>query len=427
MTDTNVALPAAGEGGWAAKLNVAVLAIQAQANIAAAAVPAEAAARNAAIAEAIISGYPLASLVTQSLYVRTTPTPTGGGATLGVRALANDPNHPGRVWLLGSDFGQIGFTDDHATTWTAKGVPPGAANAGVQSLYFVNGYAWILLGPNTAAAGSLWRSPAPDSTGSGLTWTKVFDLAAPPTGITVGDQSTFRNASVAISGANVYVTEYSVATITGGPSLYYSADSGATWAKVKTWVNGKHCHAVQVISGVPWVTIGDGGFGDVGLWAATAANAMVWNRRSIFSEDFGGNTYVPINMKAMNVGGQPMIVLESDGNYGCGPLAFASQSPVVSRVLIPLHFLPIANLGTIRQLTLTAEGNLMWVQTGESGSVGPQDSVCIARGPNFSYVTVLEAVPASSNIFGTLGDAVEDGQYVWFGTSRCVKEKYIGQ
>lgn len=371
----------------------------------------------------VVTGLVPASKVTQGLYARTVPTPDGGVST--IRPLigaGGDPSAPGRVWAIGSRFGQIGFTDDHGATFVAKAV---AGSQAVQGAVIANGYMWVLTSSGTAKSGQLYRSPAPAADGSGLSFTLMFDLNAPPSGITTGDNSSFRNSCVAVSGANVYLVEYGPTTITGGPSCYYSSNSGSTWSKVKTWANGKHAHAVKVIGGVPWVMIGDGGtsFTDIGLWTATSAAATVWNQRSLFGEMTGGNTNYGINMVTATIEGNPMVLAEYDGHRAYGPLVFPSQTPTVTSALLPQCTLPGAYVGTMRQLTLTTEGYLMWVTTGESGSVGPLDSVWVSA-PPFTVPVLLEALPAAANTFGSLGDPVEDGSYVWFGTSRCHKEAF---
>jgi len=358
--------------------------------------------------------------VVRGRYSRSQPLPDGPGSS--IRPLVMSPTTPGRMWAVGSKFGQIGFSDDHGATFTAKTV---AGSQAVQSMVFGASYVWVLTSQGTAKTGQLYRSPLPDASGNGLSFTLVFDLAAPPGTLTTGDTAGFRNSCVAVNGTNVYLVEYSSATVTGGPSLYYSADSGATWSKPYTWTTGKHCHAVKVIAGVPWVTIGDGGFTGVGLWTATAANALAWNQRSQYGEATGGNTNYGINMVQMPVGGQPMVVMETDGKRGLGPIVFPSVDPTMTAALLPLHSLPAPYVGTMRSLTYTAEGNLMWFHTGEGGSVGPQDSVCISQGPLYTSAVVLESIPAGPQTFSTTGDPVEDGQYVWFGTYRCAKELFL--
>jgi hypothetical protein len=297
-------------------------------------------------------------------------------------------------------------------------------------LYFTASYAWLLCGPIASQQGSLYRSPLPDSSGNGLAWTKMFDLAAPPGGMTTAVGATFRNSCVAFSGTNVYLLEYGVgALVTGGPSVYVSTDSGATWAKPKTWANAKHGHAVKVIGGVPWVMLGDGGtaFTDLGLWNATSTAGTTWNQRSLYSHAAGGNTLYGINFFPANVGGQPMILAEYDGNYNHGPIVFPSQATNVTRALLPTFTMPHAYAGTMRQMTLTSEGNLMWVHTGEGGAVSATDSIVIAKGPHFTQPVVLETIANTGNPLGTLGDPIENGQYIWFGHHRVRKEKFLGQ
>lgn len=371
---------------------------------------------------------PTASAVTQNLYSRTVPKPLDSG-TSAIRPLAQDPNVAGRIWAVDLGHDYITYTDDHGATATRAILNPShSAGYGAVQLLFAGSDVWFVTSGTTGATGQVWKSPAPIADGSGIAWTKMFDLAAPPAGITVGDESSFRNSCLAVSGSNVYLVEYSVATITGGPSIYYSADGGSTWTKTKTWANAKHCHSVKVIAGVPWVMVGDAGptWTDIGLWTATAANAAAWNQRSIYGEANGGNTLYGINMQTYTMNGQGIVLSEYDGQRAYGPLIFPSQSPSVSKALLPQCQLPGGYVGTMRQMTLTSEGNLMWVQTGEQGAVGPFDTVWIAK-PPFTIPILLEALAASANTFGTMGDPVEDGIYVWFGTSRCTKEKFIGQ
>lgn len=374
---------------------------------------------DAVIAETTLSPFPTASLVTQDLYERTQPTPDGGYS---IRPLAVDPNVSGRIWAVGTQFAQIGWSDDHGETFTAETASPAS---GIQQLLFGASYAWLLNATGSAGIGQLWRSPLPDSNGNGLSWTSVFDLDNPPGGLTTGDNASLRNSCVAVSGANVYLLEYSTATITGGPSLFYSSDSGANWSKPKTWTNGKHGHAVQVIGGVPWVMIGDSTFTDLGLYNATTAAATTWNRRSLYGEANDGNTLYGINFHPMTVQGQSVIVSEYDGNHNGGPLVFCTQSISKTKALLPTCTLPAAYAGTMRGLTETSEGNLMWVQTGENAAVGPLDSIWIAR-PPFTAPVLLESF-TSANTLGTIGDPVEDGDYVWFGTYRCRKELFPDQ
>jgi hypothetical protein len=176
---------------------------------------------------------------------------------------------------------------------------------------------------------------------------------------------------------------------------------------------------------VPWVTIGDATFTDLGLWTATAANAGTWNRRSLYGEVNNGSYEYGINFIPVTIEGQTVVILEYDGYGPSGPLLHATQDPTKTRPTKRLFDLPAPYSGSMRSLTLTSEGNLMWVTTSESGASGSVESVWISR-PPFRDAVLLEAV---SNLteFGTLGDPVENGNYIWFGTSLVRKEKFRGQ
>ncbi len=131
-----------------------------------------------------------------------------------------------------------------------------------------------------------------------------------------------------------------------------------------------------------------------------------------------------INFFSMAIGGQTMIVMESDGHYSYGPLLFKSTSLTATGAALPLCTIPQPYIGTMRGLTLTTDGNLMWVTTGESGAVGPLASIWIAKTP-FTAPVLLESF--ADTVLGTINDGVERGAYVYFGTYRVTKEKFIGQ
>lgn len=377
-----------------------------------------------------------ASAAVQGLYSRTFPTPSP--ATGGITVLAKDPSIAGRLWAQreGTIYGSLGYTDDNGDTWTLKVATPAGGTAGTPSMKFSGAYVFITQGPgSTARDSSLWRSPAPDANGDGLVFTKIFDLAAPPAGITTGDASIFKGGCLDVNGANVYLLEYSLGTgaSTGGPQLYHSPDYGATWYSRKQWANCKHGHDVRVINAVPWVTLGDPGPGltDLGLWSATNASATTWIQRNLFGEEIGGNTCYGIGFIPITISGIPMIAIEADGNRNFGPLFYPSQDLTGLKSIVPAFTMPITNLGSMRCLTLTSDGNLMWLHTGEGGSIGPMDSVCISRGPDFSVPIVLETMPSTtSNAFaGGRGtrEPIENGDYIWIGANRIRKEKFLGQ
>lgn len=376
-------------------------------------------------------------------YERTVPRPSG--VTIGMRMLMRDPIVPGRVWgkNLPGD-GSFGYSDDEGVTFVKKFNAPEESTAGASSMRFWNGFVWLLQNPTDPSLtrrGQLWRSPYPDSLGNGWNWTKVFDLNSPPPGFTTGLNSTFRSDSVFGDGADVFLLEYSPAklgstpndAVEGGPSLYYSPNSGGTWYRVARFTKMRHGHAGMIINRKPFITGGDAGNGwtDRGLWSAPEiSTSAVWTKRSLSIEGnpgYAATDLYGINMIAMNVSGAPMIIMESDGRFNSGPLVYQGQSVTGGRPIIELNKVPVPYFGSMRHICLTPEGNLMWLQTGESGSIGDYDTVMISKGPFFSESVALESVPASSNLFFSAGDSVLDGDYVWFGHHRIRRPIFPGQ
>jgi len=361
----------------------------------------------------------------QGLYTRVKPGTGVSGITTGMYALAKDPSVSDRVWGVGLDFGHLGFSNSAATAWTPKvDTTALGASGAIHQLLFTGTHLWMVSGSNASQNGKVWRSPLPDASGNGLSFTLMFNLAAPPNGLTSGVNSFFRPQCLAVSGANVYLLEYGT-TVTGGPSIYYSADTGMNWSKPKTWANAKHGHAVHVINGGAVVMLGDSGSTDLGLWRATAVNGTgTWNRIGQYGEAAGGNTLYGINFQAVTVSGKAMLAIEYDGALNLGPLLFPDTAGNATIwPLLKTFDLPAAYYGTMRCLTVTSEGNLIWVQTAENGAFGPTDTVWISTAP-FTTAVLLDSFTTSSMF---LGEPLEDGDYVWFGYYRCHKEKFVGQ
>lgn len=361
----------------------------------------------------------LAGAAVQGLYTRTKPAPTG--ATTGFYALAKDPAVATRVWGNGLDFSTLGFTDNNGATYTPKTLHPGSG--AMHQLLFTATHAWLVTGSNSDRNGQVWRSPLPDASGNGLVWTLKFDLASPPSGLAAGVNSFFRPQCLAVSGTNVYLLEYGT-TVTGGPSIYYSASNGDTpWTKPKTWANAKHGHAIHVINGAPVVMLGDASFTDLGLWRASATNGTgPWTHISLYGEALGGNTRYGINFVPVTRNGGTRLFVEYDGDERLGPLVF--PGPADGPTFRPLQRtfeMPSDYPGTMRCLTLTSEGNLMWVWTTENGALGPHDDTVWISKPPFTSAVLIDSF-APSTMF--LGDPVEVGNYVWFGYYLCRKELF---
>lgn len=357
--------------------------------------------------------------VVQGLYQRT---------AISWRALTVDPTVAGRVW--GQDASGISYRDmDGGAAKVVKSALPSAQSA-VQMILTPT-HAFLVTSGNASRLGQVWRSPAPDANGDGIVWTKIFDLTGgtttPTEGVDGGENSYFREQSLAIEGQQAYILEYG-ATITGGPSIYYTANIFATsmlWTKRHTWVNGKHGHGIRRIGATVYAMIGDAGFSDAGLWRAPDVGTP-WARASIYGEAAGGNTFYGINIHPVTIDGAPVILTDNDTKQHASVLLFGDQSnrtlPLIRFATAPIPY----GLGTVRQVTVTSEGNVWWVQTGENGAVAPYDSIWMARLDRPDVPVMLEAMP-STNALGTLGPSVESGDYIFIGINRVRKEKFAGQ
>ena len=364
----------------------------------------------------------------QGLYERTKPAPSSSAA--GLHALKADPTVAGRIWCQGLDFGNIGYTDDGGATFVGKTAFPGTGGGQVWQIAFSDTYMWALCGANANRNGQLFRSPLPDASGNGIVWTKMFDLADPPndiangTPIVTGDQSWFRPQCLFVAQMHIYLLEYG-GTITGGPSLYCSGSHGGSWTKAKTFTDAKHGHAIRFISDKPTVMLGDGLFNGIGLYRSTTLEGTgPWARISQYGGAEDGNTLYGINFFPITVAGKQMIVSEYDGALNYGPIFYPHHGSDNQKwPLLPAFQLPPQYFGTMRSLTLTPDGNLMWVHTAENGLFGPNETVWISK-PPFTAAVLLDSFP-SGTMF--LGEPVIDGDHVWFGYYRCRAEKFLGQ
>lgn len=349
---------------------------------------------------------------------------TGNPNVESIYVMARDSVNPSRVWGQGVATAMIGFSDDDGVNFTTKIANPDAGSGyGVQQLVFSPSYAWLVTAGISSKQGRLHRSALPDASGNGLSWSLKFDLSTGGGGV----GSAFRNSSFAISEPYCYLGEYGAVggTVTGGPSIFRSSDTGATWTNVKTFSNGKHAHAVKVIGGVPWASIGDTSstFTDVGLWNATAAAAGTWNQRSIFTP-YGGTVNDMINFFQISMEGVNVIVGESDNHYGYGPLIFPSIGPSSSMAIVPLNTLRAPFFGSMQGLVQSFEGNLIWATSGEAGAIGQLDAMLISR-PPFSEAILLESL--SPGTLTTIRDVVEHGPYVFYDLYRITKPRFVGQ
>ena len=473
---------------------------------------------------------PAASTVTQGLYSRTTPAPSGES---GIAALAVDPNNAGYLWAAGATSGKLGYTTDNGATFTPVIALPNAAGTSVVQCIIDAAWMFLLTTGGGSVDGQVWRSPAPNATGANLAFTKIFDLngLANGPGGAAGNGSPgtcFRPSCMAWDGMHMYLLTYGggnpyfsvgvpadvimgagsdiayspggfdssmgsavglTCSITGagaagatltsqivacygshkirladvartsvtgatfsiayqqwgsqlcvaGPELFVSSNAGAASAASvvfslgKSWPWAKHGHAVRIIGGVPWVSLGDYGWPlvldgtqpltEVGLWAATSTAATTWNQ--ITAAVAGGVTQAAcIDFLPVTIDGAGWVIGETDGRIGTGPILIPTQSNSGQVTPLATPRLPAPFTQTMRMIGFTPEGNLLWWGTGENGAVGPRDGIWLAK-PPFTNPWLLEDL--APNTIQSNTQAVWQGDYVWFGNHRIAREKFIGQ
>lgn len=354
------------------------------------------------------------SLSVQGTYARSRP--LNGSDT--IRPLLVNPLNTATLWAVSGTT--IGLWN--GTTYTSRASSPNTALACFQLLQ-TSTHLFALMGSGASQSGQLWRSPVPAADGTGITWTKVYDMATDGGGA----NAYYRNGCLAVNGSTVFLLEYGN-TVTGGPSLFRSTSNGdsGSWTKQFTWTQGKHGHSVMIVDGVPLVVIGDAGFRDTGTWIGNAAGTS-WSRK---------HSWYPYAIRLLDteINGARCLVGENDTTLHSGPLLSfeaTAGSPIPTsptRSWIISHSTPGIR-GTMRQLTQLPNGQgFLYVLTGEGGAVGPIDAIvqCDSR---LQRPVVLETFPASGA--GALlqnellcDAVVESTGRVWLGTYRITPETY---
>lgn len=341
-----------------------------------------------------------------------------------VKVFAKDPTVANRIWgwQMTAPF-DLGILPYDGSTFTAKAARPGVLE--IQTLIFGTAYLWCLTGGALPAkSGQIWRSPLPAADGTGIVWTKVFDLDTFVAQGGTGDNSGVRNSCMAVSEPTVFLLEYSAAAITGGPSLYVSSNSGTSFDKAVTFGASKHGHAIKIIDGKPWATLGDrsAAYADIGLWTGTNTNgAGAWNRRSLIALGDGGNSHVGINFMPITIDGHTGIVLEKDTASREGPLYFPVATAGASQfALRPLFDVPPPYNGTQFGMIVT-DDTLYWLQSSEGGALGSLDSLWCSKSP-YTRGNLLESF--APNTIGSVGDSVDAGDWFYMGFYRITKTEW---
>jgi hypothetical protein len=353
--------------------------------------------------------------------------------------------------LIGLQYGQQGtvpgsdsfvYSNDQGNTWINTGVSSSQAlgtTAEIIQMIFVCNEQFI-----ETNAGGIYRSQA----GVWNNWTNVSvpNLPAGTTG---------RPDSLVTNGLYIFYGNYNADTNNPGVGahVYRSGDCGTDWMEVLS-TRGRHVHSIGFdpadINSI-WVSIGDTGYADIGLWHSAASGSP-----GSFTQVSGGSRYGIDFAFTPAVQGLPSwVLMEGDGSIPSGVFAppiimgFDRLNPALqtgstsnntdgliwpksqwaapstSACTSPSHEGYTFWGGSGAGIHITSEGNLFWINSSE-GDPCIRTGVWLAQGPDFATWTLLEEL--TGQITGwEYYKTFELGPYLFNNIYRITKPRFAGQ
>ncbi|QOT74842.1 hypothetical protein [Cupriavidus basilensis] len=347
--------------------------------------------------------------------------------------------------VYGLQFGQSGtvpgydnflYSNDQGNTWINTGVSSSQAlgNAGsVIQMVFQCNMQFIITNN-----GKIYRNQL-------NAWSNWADVSVP----NVPANTTGRPDSLASNGLYLYYGNYNGDTNNPGVGahVYSSPNCGTSWSEVLA-TNGRHVHAIGAdpsnISSI-WVSIGDGGYADAGLWHSSSSGSGGSFVR------VSGNRYGIDLAFPPQVNGLPgWVLLEGDGSNPSGlfapPVVMAfdkanlSGSPGILNSTTEGLIWPNSRKtsptipgctqasywgGSGAGISVTSEGNLFWINSNE-GDPCIRTGVWLAQGPDFTSWALLEEL--TGQITGwEYYKTFEIGPYLFNNIYRIKKPRFVGQ
>lgn len=274
-------------------------------------------------------------------------------------------------------------TSVDGTTWVDRTYSPSVYTP--LSIQFVldepHNYMYVV-----SSDGKLYRATIDDFNH----WTNV---SPPNPGTTTGRPDIFT-----FNSQYLFYGNYNSNSIDGA-HIYRSSDNGASWIEVLSETNGRHVHSIFVdpTNGANiFANIGDANNTSKGLWYS-ASNGDLGSWGHLSSNRYG------IDITLQNDSNYKRLLFEGDGanqppimGYNYSQISTPSDTGIVVDTSVATS--GASWVATTRGINLLNAGNLFFITTAEGGSVpgATRDGLWLARGDDFSDVTLLEEVTGST-------------------------------
>lgn len=351
--------------------------------------------------------------------------------------------------VYGLQFGQNGtvpgydnfvYSTDQGNSWVNTGTSSSQAlgtTASIIQMVFQCNMQFLIT--NT---GKIFRSPA-------NVWSSWVDISVPG----LPSNTTGRPDSLVANGLYLYYGNYNADSNNPGVGahVYRSGNCGTSWTEVLT-TRGRHVHAIGFdpadINSI-WVSIGDAGYADVGLWYSSSGGAA-----GTFLQVSGGRYGIDLAFPPSTSGLPSRVLLEGDGPSPNGAftppvvMAFDKANPSMQSgstntntdgLIWPSSQFVAPTAPSCTQayggysywggsgagISVTAEGNLFWINSNE-GNPCIRSGVWMARGPDFTSWALLEEL--TGKITGwEYYKTFEVGPYLFNNIYRIAKPRFMNQ
>lgn len=283
----------------------------------------------------------------------------------------------GRLYAHRISTGALSISDDNGVTWTDQDANTFTLfGSPAYQFEFDATHMWVLV----TGGCRLFRAPIDEF----ATWDEMTPPAMP--GTAIGRAGVL---CVTASGA-VLLGNYN--TVSPGHA-YVFRWNGTAWSTVLDAEAARHVHAVQQApNGHIFVSLGDAGTADSGLWRSTD-DGVTWTHVA------PGNYGIAMTFPPTVSGVSPRVLLESDGPITSVLYQWVIGSAGITSLVEASRVDDggASWAGSGRGITITANGDLWWMSDGEGGAIGTRYGIWLAQGPRHKDPILLEELSAPSD------------------------------